>query len=148
LYLTAASFFVSFYGSTIIGHQRHQERGHQLDKAVIAHQGGKLAVKVALDILGVIRFERPVVGLMEHDDNGHHFAGVHLGRTQALSLTRREQGTLPVRRKLLPEIVYGTKQFEYTHERNLLEIGTGFLLCSILPGKVPYPELTLNKLFL
>jgi hypothetical protein len=81
---------------------------------------------------------------MEEDGDGHHFAGVHLGQAQALSLTRREQGSLPVRRELLPEIVHGTKEFEYPHFRNLLEIGTGVLLCSILPGKVPYPELTLK----
>ena len=103
-------------------------------------------MQVALHILGIIGFERPVVGLMEQDDDGHHFAGIHLGRAQALSLTRRQQGTLPVRRELLPEIVHGTKEFEYTHGRNLLGIDTGFLLCSILPGKVPYPELTLNNL--
>jgi hypothetical protein len=50
---------------------------------------------------------------------------------------------MPVRSELLPEIVYRTKQFEYTHFWNLLVIGIGFLLCSILPGAVPYPELTL-----
>jgi hypothetical protein len=52
---------------------------------------------------------------MKEDHDRHHFARMHLGWAQALSLTRREQGVVPVRRKLLPEIVYGTKQFEYTH---------------------------------
>src|SRR6266567_1996729 len=50
---------------------------------------------------------------------------------------------LPVRGKLLPEIVHRTKQFKYTHGWNLLEIDTGVHLCSIIPGTVPYPELTL-----
>jgi hypothetical protein len=56
-----------------IGHQRNEDRGHQLDEARIAHQGGKLAAQMTVDILGVIGFERAIVGLLEQDDNGHHF---------------------------------------------------------------------------
>ena len=82
---------------------------------MIADQGGKLAVQVALHVLRVIGFERPVVRLLEEDDNGHHFAWVHLGWAHTLSLTHREQVMVPSRGKLLPEIVYGTKEFEYTH---------------------------------
>jgi hypothetical protein len=52
---------------------------------------------------------------MEEDHERHQFARMHLRRAQALSLTRHEQGAVPVRRKLLPEIVYGTKQVESTH---------------------------------
>ena len=107
-----------------IGHQWHQDGGHQLHEARIAHQGGKLAAQMTLDILGVIGFERSIMGLMKQDHNGHEFAGVHLGRAQALSLSRRQQCVVPVWCKLLPEIVYGTKQFEYTHSRNLLRIDT------------------------
>ena len=79
---------------------------------------------------------------MKQDHDGHHLARMHLRRTQAVSLTCRDQGPLPVQRKLLPEIVHRTKQFEYTHIGTRLRIGTAFLLCSILPGWVPYPELT------
>ena len=98
-----------------IGHQRNQQRGHQLDEALIAELDGKLSTQVALDVLAVIGLERSVVGLMEQDHDGHHFARMHLRRAQALSLTRCQQGVVPGGRKLLPEIVYGTKQFEYTH---------------------------------
>jgi hypothetical protein len=98
-----------------IGNQRYQERGHQLDEALIADQRGKLAVQVALHILDVIGLEYAVVRLLEQDHNGHHFAGVHLRRAQTLSLTHREQGVVPSRGKLLPVIVYGTKAFESTH---------------------------------
>jgi len=43
-----------------IGHQWNQQRGHQLDEALIVQQGGKLAVQVALHVLRVIGLERPV----------------------------------------------------------------------------------------
>ena len=81
-------------------------------------------MQVALDVLSVVGLERPVVGLLEQDHNGHHFAGVHLRHAHTLSLTRREQGLVPARGKLLPEIVYGTKEFEYTHRWTLLVIDT------------------------
>ncbi len=41
-----------------IGHQWHQDRGHQLDEALIANLRGKLVVQVALDVLDVIRASR------------------------------------------------------------------------------------------
>ena len=47
-----------------IGHQRNQDGGHQLDKARIAHQRWKLAAQMTMDILDVIGFERPIVGLI------------------------------------------------------------------------------------
>ncbi len=68
-----------------IGHQWNQKCGHQLDEAVIAHQAGKLTAQMLLDILGAIRFERPIVGLMEQDHYRHEFARVHLRWTQTLS---------------------------------------------------------------
>jgi len=74
---------------------------------------------MALDILGVIGFKYSIVGLMEQDDDGHDLAPIHLGRAQALSL--------PVQSELLPEIVRRTKQFEYTHKRNLLVRDTDVL---------------------
>ena len=55
------------------GDQRKEDRGHQLHEARIAHQGGKLAAQMTVDILGVVGFERTIVGLLEQDDNGHHF---------------------------------------------------------------------------
>ena len=82
---------------------------------------------------------------MEEDQDGHDLAGMQLGRTSALALSRGQQTLLPLGGKLLPEIIYGTKQFEYTHRWNLLVRNTTFLLCSILPGIAPYPELTLTK---
>jgi hypothetical protein len=43
---------------------------------------------------------------------------IHLGRTQALSLSRRRHIMMPGRSKLLPEIIHRTKHVEYTHFRN------------------------------
>jgi hypothetical protein len=42
-------------------------------------------------------------------------AGMQLGETHALALSCCQQLLVPLRRKLLPEIVDGTKGFEYTH---------------------------------
>jgi hypothetical protein len=95
-----------------IGYQWDKDGGLQLDKAPIAHQGGKLPTPMALHVFSVIRFERAIVGLMEPDDDGHDLAVIHLGWAQALSLTRCEQLMVPVRGKVPPKIVYGTKQFE------------------------------------
>src|SRR5213079_2742758 len=52
-----------------IGHQGHQHRGHQLDKTPIAHQGGKLAAQVTVDILGVVGFEGAIVRLVKQDQD-------------------------------------------------------------------------------
>ena len=41
-----------------IGYQRYQQPGRQLDETLITQQGGKLAVQVALDVLGVIGASR------------------------------------------------------------------------------------------
>ena len=86
-------------------------------------QGRELAVQVALHVLGVIGLEGTIVGLLEQDDDGYHFAGAHLPQAHTLSLTRRKQGVVPARSKLLPEIVYGTKEFEYTNTLFLLRRG-------------------------
>jgi hypothetical protein len=45
--------------------------------------------------------------------------------------------------KLLPEIVYRTQEFEYTHRWNLLEIDTDGLCVLSYQEQFPYPELTL-----
>ena len=71
-----------------IGHQRNQDGRHQLHEARIADQRGKLAAQVTVNVLGVIGFECPVMGLLKKDEDGHDFAGIHLGRAQALSLSR------------------------------------------------------------
>ena len=70
-----------------VGDQRNEDRGHQLHEARIAHQGGKLAAQMTVDILGVVGFECPVVRLLEQDDNGHHFTGIHLAWAYALVLS-------------------------------------------------------------
>jgi hypothetical protein len=54
-----------------IGYQWNQHGGHQLDEALVAHQGGKLPTPMALHVFSVIRFERAIVGVMEQDDDGH-----------------------------------------------------------------------------
>jgi hypothetical protein len=103
-------------------------------------------VQVTLHVLGVIRFEGAILGLVEQDDDGHDLAGIHLGRAQALSLSCAQQVMLPARNKLLPEIVYGTKQVEYTHNRNLLVIDTAVRFVLSYQERFPYPELTLKYL--
>ena len=70
-------------------------------------------------------------------------ASIHLGQMQTVSLTFREQGRVPGRSKLLPEIVYGTKEFEYTHTWNLLGIETDVRFVLSYQEWFPYPELTL-----
>jgi hypothetical protein len=92
----------------------------------------------------VIRFEHAIAGLMEQNDDGHDLAGIHLGWAQALSLSRCQQVIVPVRGEVLPEIIHRTKEFQYTHVWNLLGIDVGVILCSIIPGGIPYPELTLT----
>jgi hypothetical protein len=69
-----------------IGHQWDKDCGHQLDKTPIAHQGGKLAAQMTLDILGVVGFEGAIVRLLEQNDNRHDLTRVHLAWAQALSL--------------------------------------------------------------
>lgn len=75
-------------------------------QALIAHQRGKLAAQVTLHILRIVRFECSIVRLMEQDDNRHNFARMHLGRSQALVLSRRDQALVPVRGELHPQIVH------------------------------------------
>ena len=104
-------------------------------------------MQVALHILGVIGFERPVVRLMEQDQNGHDFTGMQVGWAHTLALSRGEQVLLPSRRKLLPKIVYGTKQFEYTHKGNLLVIATHVHFVLSYQDGFSYPELTLFSTF-
>jgi hypothetical protein len=70
-----------------VGYQRNQDRGHQLHEARIAHQGGKLAAQMTLDILSVIGFERARAGLMKQDHDSHEFAGIHLSRAVPYLLT-------------------------------------------------------------
>src|SRR5205823_6572904 len=70
-----------------IGHQGHQHRGHQLDKTPIAHQGGKLAAQVTVDILGVVGFEGAIVRLVKQDQDGHDLAGMELGWTYTVALS-------------------------------------------------------------
>jgi hypothetical protein len=55
-----------------VGHQGNQQRWHHLDEALITKPRGKLTTQVALDILRVIGFECPVMGLMEQDHDRHH----------------------------------------------------------------------------
>jgi hypothetical protein len=126
-----------------IGDQRNENRGHQLDEAVIAHEGWELTVQVALYILGVIGFEGALVGLMEQDHDGHQFTWMQLRRAHALALPCGQQVLVPVRRKLLPKIVYGTKEFEHTHMWNLLGIDTDVRFVLSYQEWFPYPELTL-----
>src|SRR6266566_5138643 len=64
-----------------IGQQRDKHGGHQLDKALIAHQCWKLAAQMALHIFSVIGFERAIMGLLEQDDNGHDLTCMQLGWT-------------------------------------------------------------------
>ncbi len=52
--------------------QRKQSHRHQLDKPVVAHQIGKLRSQMDHHVLGVVRFEIPVMGLMKVNDNGHN----------------------------------------------------------------------------
>ena len=130
-----------------IGHQGHQHRGHQLDKARIAHQCWKLAAQMALHIFSVIGFERAIVRLVEQDENGHDLTWMHLGQTVALALSTGQQFLLPLRRKLLPEIIYRTKEFEYTHRWTLLGIDRDVCFVLSYQERFPYPELTLKYFF-
>jgi hypothetical protein len=50
---------------------------------------------------------------------------------------------LPTWGKVLPKIVYGTKQFEYTHRWNLLVIETAVRFVLSYQERFPFPELTL-----
>jgi hypothetical protein len=70
-------------------------------------------------------------------------ASIHLGRAQALALSCAQQLMVPARRELLPEIIHGTKQVEYTHRWNLLVIDTDIRFVLSYQERFPYPELTL-----
>ena len=126
-----------------IGHQRNQDSGHQLDKARVAHQDRKLTAQMTVDIFGIVGFEGAVVRLVEQDENGHDFTGMHVGQTDALALPRCQQIVVPAWGKLLPKIVYGTKEFEYTHRWTLLVIETAVCFLLSYQERFPYPELTL-----
>jgi hypothetical protein len=96
---------------------------------------------MTLDVFGVIGFKRAIVRLMKQDEDGHDLAGMQLGWPQALALSSCQQVLMPTRRKLLPEIVYGTKEFEYTHYQNLLVIDTAVRFVLSYQERYPYPEL-------
>ncbi len=72
-------------------------------------------MQMTVDVLGGIGFEIPVMGLLEQDDDGHDFTGMQLGEAQALAVSQCQEIMVPTWGKLLPEIVYETKQFKYTH---------------------------------
>lgn len=57
-----------------VGAQEREDTRHQLDEARVAHQVRELSTQIDLDVLGVVGFERPVLALVEMDQDRHEFA--------------------------------------------------------------------------
>jgi hypothetical protein len=64
--------------------KREQDRGHELDKARVAHQVGKLCPQIPLDVLGGGRLEGPIVRLVKPDEERHDLARVQLTGPETL----------------------------------------------------------------
>jgi hypothetical protein len=124
-----------------IDHRRHEQGGHQLHEARIAQQRRELTAQVALHVFGVIGFEGAIVGLLEPDHYGHHLdfdaSGLlaSAGLRPASCLANWGQTAAKNRPRNKTVRVYSSQ--------NLLGIDTTFLLCSIFPGWLSYPELAL-----
>jgi len=72
---------------------------------------------------------------------------MQLARPSALPLARGQHLTVPQRLEADPELVDRAEEFEYTHDRNLLMIGTvdraAIVSGGFSFGDFAYPELTL-----
>jgi hypothetical protein len=79
---------------------------------VIADQVRKIPTQVRQNVLSIERFEIPIMGLMEVNQNGHDFTPRELPSPVTLDLACLEQGLIPGRSKGLPKIIDMTKQFE------------------------------------
>src|SRR5262249_61679941 len=98
--------------------------GQQRQDPRVTAQLRKFAAQVGLDVRGVVRLERPVARLLEENGDGHDPARMQPSRPPPLAAARGQQLPIPPRRELDPELVYGAEQFEYTHGRTLLALGT------------------------
>src|SRR5260221_5506503 len=100
-------------------------------------------------VLGVIGLESAVMRGLKEDQDGHDLTGMQLARPSALPLARGQHLTVPQRLEADPELVDRAEEFEYTHDRNLLMIGTvdraAIVSGGFSFGDFAYPELTLNS---
>lgn len=92
-----------------ISGQRNQVIGHHFHHPGIAQQTGKFLAERDMDILEVIVFKRVVTGLVEVNQEGHDFTGMHLIRMMPWALAMREQSPLPFLAVVLPKIIDITK---------------------------------------
>src|SRR5262249_51357006 len=98
-----------------IGEEWDNDRRHQLHEALLAHQRGKLAAQVPLDMLGVGGLEGAVGGAMEPEKKGHDLAGVQLWGASPAAPAAGELLRFPARRESLPELIHRAEHVEYTH---------------------------------
>src|SRR5260221_3567195 len=131
-----------------IGDQRQEHTRHEFDEPGIAHQLGELRMQLLRHVLGVIGLESAVMRGLKEDQDGHDLTGMQLARPSALPLARGQHLTVPQRLEADPELVDRAEEFEYTHDRNLLMIGTvdraAIVSGGFSFGDFAYPELTLN----
>jgi hypothetical protein len=90
------------------------------DASTLLHEGAQMA----LHVLGIIGFERAIMGLLERDEGGHDLGFDAAASDTSADAVPRSADHGATWGKLLPEIVYGTKDFKYTHKWNLLELDT------------------------
>jgi hypothetical protein len=89
-----------------VGYQWDKHHGYQQCRSAYSSSTWETRfTQETVDIHGVIRFERVIEGLMKQDDKRYELTGIHLGRTQALSLSQAKQVMVSVRGKLTFEIL-------------------------------------------
>jgi hypothetical protein len=104
--------------------QRHQDAGHELDEATVAHELQKLTAQVPLDVFGVERLAGAGVRLLEEDQDRHELTGVQPPLPQPTTASSSKQLLAPTRRELLPDIVHRAEEGKYPHDQHLLELGS------------------------
>lgn len=92
--------------------ERHEHAREQFDEAGVADQLRELAPQMDLDVLGVERLERAVLGLLKEDGDGHEFTRMHPSCPAPMALGGRCLLLRPPGLKALPKRIDRAKQVE------------------------------------
>jgi len=95
-----------------IHEQRHERRRDVLDKTRVADQTGKFRAPGFQDLIHIVGFEVPVMGLMKGNQNGHNLADRQGTSSLALPLAAGKQLSVPERQKCLAKIIDIAEQLE------------------------------------
>jgi hypothetical protein len=86
--------------------------------------------------------KRAIAGLVEMDEYGHNFAGMHLPLPLPLVLATENEPLFPLLAMSLPKIIDITKQIQYAHSATSCELAV--LDFQPFYQKVSFVELTLK----